>query len=146
MEKNVEPLNDSEITRLNKAAGKRWLTHWECQSLFATITDLKEKLAEAIRAGQKMHDQAEAAGLANIGLEQENKRLREALNELASAKALKEVRSIVAGWNGEGSPDGPYERHPAKLGATLKTNCGAIYELDEAMTKAAAALSHKEGG
>jgi hypothetical protein len=60
--------------------------------------------------------------------------LRKALEELVDAKALSGVRSIVAGWNGENRPDGPFEhRHPSTLGATLKTTCGAVYALDEAM-------------
>lgn len=68
--------------------------------------------------------------------------IREALEALVNAKALKGVRELVAGWNGEGR-DEPYkERHPSRLGATLpKTNCGAVYELDEAMQNARAALS-----
>lgn len=68
----------------------------------------------------------------------------EALRDLANAKALAGVRGLVAGWNGEGNPDGPYDRHPEKLGATIpKTNCGAIYELDEALTRAASLASKK---
>lgn len=75
-------------------------------------------------------------------IEAENRRLREALCHLVNARALAGVRELVAGWNGENLPDGPYrERHPARLGATLpKTNCGAVYELDEAMQEARAAL------
>jgi len=71
--------------------------------------------------------------------------LEGALRDLVEAKALADVRGIVAGWNGEGREDGPYEtRHPARLGAQLpKTTCGAIYELDEAMQRARAALSEK---
>jgi len=67
--------------------------------------------------------------------------IREALEALVNAKALKGVRELVAGWNGEGR-DEPYkERHPSRLGATLpKTNCGAVYELDEAMQSARALL------
>jgi|SRR5580700_1876875 hypothetical protein len=68
--------------------------------------------------------------------------LAEALTALVSAKALAGVREIVAGWNGEGKPDGPYARHADRLGATLpKTNCGAVYALDEAMTAARNALA-----
>ena len=67
--------------------------------------------------------------------------LTAALDRLVNAKALKGVRSLVAGWNGE-DRDEPYkERHPSRLGATLpKTNCGAVYELDEAMQSARALL------
>lgn len=42
----------------------------------------------------------------------------EALGKLVDAEALAGVRSLVAGWNGETRPDGPYaERHPARRGA-----------------------------
>ena len=69
--------------------------------------------------------------------------LREALEKLVNAKALAGVRALVAGWNGEDRPEGQrYGRHPDRLGATLpKTNCKAVYELDEAMQAARAALS-----
>ena len=68
---------------------------------------------------------------------------REALGRVSNAKALAGVRDLVAGWNGENRPDGPYtERHPSRLGATLpKTNCGAVYELDEALVNARAELA-----
>jgi len=70
--------------------------------------------------------------------------LREAATRLVDAKALAGVRGLVAGWNGEGKPNGPYERHPPRLGATLpKTNCGDVYELDEAMQALRAALEPK---
>lgn len=61
--------------------------------------------------------------------------LEAGLDCLVNAKALSGVRELVAGWNGERRPEGPYtERHPARLGATLpKTNCGAVYALDDAM-------------
>lgn len=69
--------------------------------------------------------------------------LVDALEGIVAAKALSGVRELVAGWNGESRPEGPYkERHQRSLGATLpKTNCGAIYDLDEAMTNARAAIS-----
>jgi len=73
--------------------------------------------------------------------EAQRDKLKEALTELVNAKAIGGVREIVAGWNGENRPDGPYERHPAQLGATLpKTDCGSVYELDEAMQRARQAL------
>lgn len=70
-----------------------------------------------------------------------------ALENMVGARALSEVRSLVAGWNGEDRQDGPYkERHPSKLGATLpKTNCGAIYELDDAITNARRILNAARG-
>jgi len=66
--------------------------------------------------------------------------LREALANLVNAKALSGVRSLVAGWNGEDKPE-RYERHPSRLGARIETTCGRIYELDELLTAARAALS-----
>lgn len=72
--------------------------------------------------------------------------LKVALRNLVNAKAISGVREMVAGWNGENRPDGPYvERHPSRLGATLpKTDCGSVYELDEAMQAARALLSKLE--
>lgn len=62
---------------------------------------------------------------------------KEALSGVADAKALSGVRDQVAGWNGENQPKPYTERHPRKLGATLpKTNCGAVYDLDEALIRA----------
>lgn len=70
--------------------------------------------------------------------------LREALRKLVDAKALSEVRGLVAGWNGEDRPEPYSKRHPYNLGATLpKTTCGAIYDLDDAMTEARALLSQE---
>jgi hypothetical protein len=66
-----------------------------------------------------------------------------ALDALVNAKALSGVREQVAGWNGEHLPDDKrYGAHPSNLGATLpKTNCGAVYELDDAMVAAHAILA-----
>jgi len=71
------------------------------------------------------------------------KEVVEVLGVLVSARALSGVREVVAGWNGENRPDGPFlERHPDKLGALLpKTTCGAVYELDEALVAARALLA-----
>jgi hypothetical protein len=72
--------------------------------------------------------------------------LREALAALVNAKALSEVEEMVAGWNGP--PEKPYERHPSRLGATIQTNCGRVYDLADAMAAARAALAAlaAEGG
>lgn len=68
--------------------------------------------------------------------------LVEALELLVSAAALQGVRSVVAGWNGEGREEPYRDRHPRGLGATLpKTTCGAVYDLDDAMQLARAALA-----
>lgn len=74
--------------------------------------------------------------------------LTRALDRLTNAKALASVRNLVAGWNGEGRPGGPHaERHPARLGATLpKTDCGSVYELDEALTAARSILTPDTAG
>jgi hypothetical protein len=63
------------------------------------------------------------------------------LDAVANAAALKNVRSLVAGWNGEGKPGAPFERHPGRLGARIETNCGAVYALDEALVAARALLA-----
>lgn len=69
-------------------------------------------------------------------------RITKTLRALVDAKALSGVRNQVAGWNGEGRDEPHKERHPSRLGATLpKTNCGAVYELDDVMQAARAALS-----
>ena len=110
------------------------------------MTDLSERLREhaalarkqatPIALGQALHFEAAA---------DEIERLRAALVALANAEALKGVRGIVAGWNGEGTPEPYQHRHPAELGATMpKTNCGAIYALDEAMQRARSVLSPAE--
>lgn len=70
---------------------------------------------------------------------------REALEALVNAKALAGVRPLVAGWNGEGRKDGPYQRHPDRLGSRIDTNCGDVYALDEAIQRARAALTDDQG-
>lgn len=93
---------------------------------------------ELYDANCKVDEAAEALAAS----EAKRKDAEERLSNLVNAKALAGVRDLVAGWNGENRPDGPYaERHPPRLGATLpKTDCGAVYELDEAMQAARAAL------
>ena len=102
-----------------------------------------ERLKEMIGAGVPCvpANEAEAAAMAREVME-----AREAINRLVNAKALAGVRDVVAGWNGENRPEGPYnERHPNNLGATLpKTTCGAIYELDDAMQSARNFIKDKE--
>lgn len=73
-------------------------------------------------------------------------RAEKALDALVNAKALSGVRGLVSGWNGEDRPEPYNERHPPSLGATLpKTNCGAVYELDEAMQAARSVLALTKG-
>ena len=64
---------------------------------------------------------------------------------LAAVDALG-LRQLVAGWNGENRPDGPYEPHPRKLGVTLRTNAGQVYDLDAAAEAARAALASTSEG
>ncbi len=61
-----------------------------------------------------------------------------ALKALVDADALAGIRPLVAGWNGDNSPVGPFPRHPPELGVKLPTNCGAVYALDEALQAARA--------
>lgn len=78
-----------------------------------------------------------------LAAEAKVERLERALASLVNAKALSGVREQVAGWDGEGLADGfRYERHPNRLWAEISTNCGAIYELDDAL-EAARALSQE---
>lgn len=63
-----------------------------------------------------------------------------ALRQLVDAKALAEVPGIVTGWRG---PAGQSPPHPSRLGATIKTNCGAMYALEAAIADGRAALAGK---
>lgn len=67
--------------------------------------------------------------------------LLKALSDIVDAKAIAGVRTLVAGWNGEHLKKPHYERHSPRLGARIETNCGAIYELDEALERARAAIA-----
>jgi hypothetical protein len=67
----------------------------------------------------------------------------EALEALVNAEALSGVSELVAGWNGP--PEKPYSPHPANLGASIKTTCGRVYKLDEAMKTARAAIAKARG-
>jgi hypothetical protein len=60
----------------------------------------------------------------------------DALKALVASIDKMGVRALVAGWNGEGREVAPFKRHPARLGATLRTNCGNVYALDEATERA----------
>ena len=94
------------------------------------VTYLHE-LADSRRAAWNIH-----------ALRAERDALRERLTKLVDAEALAGIRAQVAGWDGEGREDGPYKRHHAELGASLpKTNCGAVYALDEAIETARKLLS-----
>ena len=99
------------------------------------------RLLKALATDHECDDEMDAASTCDQAaaaiqsLVARNAELEAGLDCLVNAKALSGVRELVAGWNGERRPEGPYtERHPARLGATLpKTNCGAVYALDDAM-------------
>lgn len=102
------------------------------------MADTDARLTDAIANMES----ALTASRAESALTTSRATLRAALDRLVNAKALSGVRELVAGWNGEDRPEPHKERHPKKLGATLpKTNCGAVYDLDEAMQAARAALA-----
>lgn len=110
------------------------------------IAEIRERVASGSCDGSDYEEIVYELLGGHAALKAENAVLRKALDNLVNAKALKGVREQVAGWNGEGRPDAPYERHPSRLGATMpKTNCGAVYELDDAMSDARAALAQQEG-
>lgn len=121
----------------------------EIERLRQTLTQSSERIADAERERDEQKDgwancfklavhHQERADTAEV-------RLADAVNLLgffAGSEALSGVRGIVAGWNGENRPDGPFERHPPRLGAQLpKTTCGAVYALDEALQRARALVS-----
>lgn len=68
--------------------------------------------------------------------------LEKALKLFVEAEALEEITAVVAGWNG---PASAYQRHNSHLGATIPTTCGGIYELNDALIEARAALSTTGG-
>ena len=56
----------------------------------------------------------------------------DAVEALVKAVEKLGLRELVAGWNGE-NKDKPYAPHPPSLGATIKTTCGVVYEVDAAI-------------
>ena len=56
----------------------------------------------------------------------------DAVEALVKAVEKLGLRELVAGWNGE-NKDEPYAPHPPCLGATIKTTCGVVYEIDAAI-------------
>lgn len=67
---------------------------------------------------------------------QELVRIKRDYAELVASVQRLGIRNLVAGWNGENQKDGPYDHHPSDLGVNLKTNCGIIYAIDDALRKA----------
>lgn len=96
--------------------------------------------APAILAELNARPPSHAALLAEVEI------WRGLVGKLVNARALSNVRELVAGWNGENLPEDKrhYERHPSRLGARIETNCGRIYELDEIMQEARAALEQSQ--
>lgn len=73
--------------------------------------------------------------------------LQREMAALLEAEALSGIRALVAGWNGEHLPENErFGRHHDELGVKLPTTCGAIYALDEAMTRARALLGGENAG
>lgn len=67
-------------------------------------------------------------------MEAEQEQWREAVRCVVGAELPKYLRMLVAGWNGEDRQAAErFGRHPVKLGATIPTTCGAVYELDETL-------------
>jgi hypothetical protein len=131
---------------LGRRAGSSPVIAKDCAEAAAAIERLVAESDEARAEVERLtplavaYDYLESPARADIAEAQRDK-LKEALAELVNAKAISGVREVVAGWNGENRPDGPYDRHPPRLGATLpKTDCGSVYELDEAMQRARQAL------
>ena len=56
----------------------------------------------------------------------------DAVQALVKAVEKLGLRELVAGWNGE-NKDEPYAPHSPRLGATIKTTCGVVYEIDAAL-------------
>jgi hypothetical protein len=72
----------------------------------------------------------------------DNRDLRNALTALLTEVDKFGIRKLVAGWNGEDRPEGDRaERHHPLLGATLRTNCGHVYALDETIEAARIAIT-----
>lgn len=118
-----------------------WEYHNDCARLRAEVKQWKARAEQFQRERAELSDKLNGTPCAQIRWQEELNILREALGALVNAKALSEVRQIVAGWNGEHlPPEKRYGRHPSNLGASIKTNCGRVYELDELMKKARTAI------
>lgn len=69
-----------------------------------------------------------------------------AVIELVEAASALGLRNLVAGWNGENRPEGPFEPHPNRLGVTLRTNAGKVYRLDRAILAVRELLKERDDG
>ena len=96
--------------------------------LVAHVTGMNIKIAIlALPAPTSAQLLAEALRLPEIAA------LVEAADRMAESTDALHLRALVAGWNGE-HLETQYAPHPPRLGVTLKTNAGAVYELDAATT------------
>jgi hypothetical protein len=125
------------LTELAVLCGKGDYDSLTASDAAAEIARLRAARDEAVRHWRKSATDAVNYCTRATAAESRLASARKVIEDLATADALFGVRDLVAGWNGEGNPDGPYSRHPPRLGATLpKTNCGAVYKLDEALSRA----------
>lgn len=123
---NVEPLG--EIARLP-------LPDRPAKGYAPTICDQRFIAAANPSAILALLDERDSLLAANEGM-------RKALTRLVESELAAKVRSLVAGWNGEGVPEEyRFGRHPDSLGVTLPTDCGSMYMLDEVLADLRAALS-----
>jgi hypothetical protein len=109
--------------------------------LEAEIESLRSQLAKALDDAADWKKAAFIAREAEKELRERAEKAEAALSDLVNAKAIAGVPEMVAGWNGP--PDNPYQPHPANLGASIKTTCGRVYELERAMVSARAALKRE---
>ena len=100
-------------------------------SWFVTQVD-GDKEAAIVEAALKVATEAHRENYATPTRSALIAQLVEAVNKLG-------LRNLVAGWNGENKADGPYEPHQRRLGVTLRTNAGTVYDIDAALTALAAA-------
>jgi hypothetical protein len=133
-------------------------------------TDSEEKLVERLREACNGHPHAKIAWphrvlheaadtIARLVAERDearaltlrqNEYLTNAALAMVSARTMLDrtlkaieplgLRTLVAGWNGEGRDGGPYARHPDQLGVTLPTTAGVVYRLDAIASQARSSL------
>lgn len=121
--------------QITQAAQDAWsaLVNCEEDKCFGSLSRIDKQLRVLARFEAEIRAQAEAVARAEI-------------EELVAAVDALDLRQLVAGWNGENRPDGPYEPHPRKLGVTLRTNAGQVYDLDAATEAVRALLARQAGG
>lgn len=127
--------NMRRITRDEIAAQadswKAWLDDLPLPEFKPAIDDLQDYLTIAVNALFTLNIEDEQPKPPAPDAVQDAARVPEVAALIEAATALG-VRAMVAGWNGEGR-EHPYTPHPSRLGATIKTTCGAVYALDAAL-------------